>query len=121
MREIQNVIIKKGKYMNFIVPKNFKRGRLILNQFKIGDLILLIAVVFMSFLSSVLYVSFAGNYIRVWIVVLLLFPSAVAFMLTMPFGINHNLLTFFRILIRFMKKKKNFYWEVIARDEIKKY
>lgn len=105
--------------MEFIAPKNFKSGRLIMNRFKPGDLILLISTLLFSFLSAVIYVALAGNHIRIEVIVILIIPSAIGFFLTMPFGINHNILIFLRIVILYLKKKKEYYWEGIARYEIR--
>ncbi|MBW9213112.1 MULTISPECIES: hypothetical protein [Terrabacteria group] len=105
--------------MEFIVPKNFKSGRLIMNRFKPIDLTLLISTLIFSFLTSITYVAMVGNLVHVEVIVFLILPSAIVFFLTMPFGINHNLFIFLRIVILYIKKKKEYYWEGIARYEVR--
>lgn len=101
--------------MKFIAPKNFKNGRKILNRFKIKDLVFLSIIDLFSFVLAIVYIYSSKNKN---IVVILLFslPPIIAYLLTMPFGIHHNVLTFLKVILRFLRSKKKYYWEGIIKN-----
>lgn len=102
--------------MQFIAPKNFKNGRNILSRFKIPDLIFLIITGLLSFVLAIGYVSLSKNK-NIIIIFLFVVPPSIAYLLTMPFGIHHNVLTFLKVILRFLRSKKKYYWEGIAKNE----
>ena len=102
--------------MQFIAPKNFKNGRNILNRFKIPDLVFLVATCSLSFIFSIMYVFLAENK-SIIIISLFILPPAIAYLLTMSFGIYHNVLTFLRIIFKFVRSNKKYYWEGIIKNE----
>ena len=43
--------------MRFVAPRNFKQGRLIMNQYRVSDLILLAVCTAFSFIFTIIYLT----------------------------------------------------------------
>lgn len=102
--------------MRFIAPRNFKQGRLIMNRYRISDLILMIVCSTFSLIVNIIYLTNSGK-ADLRIVVLIFIPGAMAYLLTMPCGIYHNNMEFLITLIRFYRSEKEYIWEGVYKDD----
>ena len=102
--------------MRFVAPINFKQGRLIMNQYRVSDLILLAVCTAFSFIFTIIYLTNVGK-ADLRIIVLILMPGMIAYLLTMPCGIYHNNLFFLITLIHFYRSKKEYIWEGVYKDD----
>lgn len=98
----------------FTTPKNFKKGKLIANQFRWIDIIILAGGTLISVAGILICFSvFEG---RSWLLLLvLLIPIASGFVLTLPLGIYHNVLEYLRMVFESRGKQKEYTWEGIYR------
>lgn len=100
--------------MVFFTPNNFKSGKLIFNRFRIIDLVIVIGLFALSFVSFFMYVQFAEK-INYLILIGTLIPAAIAFFLTMRFPVQHNYLEYQKIKMKYYSSQKNFVWEGVYR------
>lgn len=98
----------------FNSPKNFKRGRLISNRYRVSDLILAGICCFISLVLLLLYLLvFKGNHPA--ILVLIAIPAGIGAMVISPLHIYHNILEYAKLYIVYSNCKKNYIWEGIYK------
>lgn len=98
----------------FTTPKNFKKGKLIANQYRWIDLAILSGGVLSSVFGIMIYFAFYEG--RSWLsLFLFLIPATVCFVLTLPLGIYHNVLEYLKMVLRNLKTQRNYIWEGIYR------
>ncbi|BET21938.1 hypothetical protein [Solobacterium moorei] len=108
--------MEQNKQIVFTSPRNFKYGRLIMNRFRLSDLIIVIAGVVFSFLGLIIYVGFLSQF-NIWIVLLLLLPAVITYFLTLPAGIYHNNIEFLKVIVRYVMTNKKYIWEGIYKHD----
>lgn len=104
--------------MMFYAPKSFKSGKLIFGRFRIKDLIFFLSCCAFSLVSCIIYVLNLKetSIVTLFIIFLLLLPSAIAFLLTMDFGVYHNIGEFLIEFIKFQFLKPwKYSWEGIYK------
>jgi hypothetical protein len=100
----------------FTAPKNFKQGRLIMNRFRLSDLLLVVAGAAISVLGMIIYVAVLEQFNLIMFVILLL-PAVITFFLTLSAGIFHNNLEFMKIVLKYSLSNKNYIWEGIYKHD----
>ena len=90
---------------NYLIPANSKNGQLILNMFKMGDLIILgigalITLIFLFVLP--------GD--SLMFIVIKLLPITISLLLVMPIPHYHNVLTFIREVYIFYTSQNQYRW-----------
>ena len=90
---------------NYLIPANSKSGQLILNMFKIGDLIVLGtgALITLAF-------AFIFNEDTIPLLVVKLLPVTLSLLLVMPIPHYHNVLTFMREVYIFYTSQNQYKW-----------
>lgn len=97
--------------MKFIVPQNFKNGRLIMKRYRLFDLVMLISVVGFSLVVFIAVVQSGIG--RNGIIFFFAFFSIlifITFILTMGAGINHNILELILTIKDYYKTEKKYEW-----------
>jgi len=100
--------------MEFRVPKNFKRGRLIANRYTIYDLLIAGSGILLSFLLELFFFlnllskGIARNLV---FAVLFLMPGMISILFILPAGIYHNVFTFLELGVLNLKTKKIYIYE----------
>ena len=105
--------------MIFIAPKNFKSGRLLTNKYTWFDLCFMIVGIIGSVVQEAIFlIFFLSDNILVNILLFsaLSIPAITVFALVQPNGIYHNFLTFFELLIIFIKSPKRYIWGGLIRN-----
>ena len=90
---------------NYLIPANSKSGQLILNMFKIGDLIILGIG---ALITLIFLFVFTGD--SVLFIVIKLLPVTISLLLVMPIPHYHNVLTFLREVYIFYKSQNQYRW-----------
>lgn len=106
----------QNKPFLFTSPRNFKQGRLIMNRFRLSDLIMLVFGAVFSFLGVIIYIGFLNRF-NIWIILLLLLPAVITYFLTTPAGIYHNNLEFLKVILHFAFSNKRYIWEGIYKHD----
>ena len=102
--------------LEFIAPRNFKRGRFLFNRFRPLDVAIWTVLLVITFIFFIVYMS--GEQWHVWAIILIWTPAMVCTFLLIPFGqIYHNMLFAIRCALNYYKSKHNFYWEGIYKYE----
>mgnify|MGYP003188502398 CR=1 FL=1 len=91
----------QNKPFLFTSPRNFKQGRLIMNRFRLSDLIMLIFGAVFSFLGVIIYIGFLNRF-NIWIILLLLLPAVITYFLT---------------TLHFAFSNKRYIWEGIYKHD----
>ena len=96
--------------MEFIAPKNFKRGRLIANKYTIVDLIIAAAGITLSFAAEIIFmINLKGDIkTNLSIALLLLIPGGIGVLFVVPNGIYHNIFTFFVLKVMNLGQRRKF-------------
>ena len=96
--------------MIFRAPGNFKSGRFIFGLFRWVDLVLAVTGVSLTLILILIYMNgFDGS--NPYLIVLLLMPGILSVMLVCPAGPYHNILTFIRAVITYIRSKKTYIYE----------
>ena len=90
---------------NYLIPANSKSGQLILNMFKIGDLIILGIG---ALITLIFLFVFTGD--SVLFIVIKLLPVTISLLLVMPIPHYHNVLTFLREVYIFYTSQNQYRW-----------
>lgn len=99
---------------SFTSPKNFKKGRLILNKYRASDLIVISVATVITLIVVLSYLTFDGkNFIFVLIALLPL--GIILLLFTTPSAFYHNLFTFLEQFFIFHKNKRSYIWKGIYR------
>ncbi len=103
--------------MEFIAPRNFKRGRLIANKYTVADLIIAAAGITLSFASEVIFlINLNGNIkTNLSIALLLLIPGGIGVLFVVPNGIYHNIFTFFVLKFMNLGQRRKYIYGGIKR------
>lgn len=102
--------------LEFIAPRNFKRGRFLFNRFRPIDVGIWAVLLVVTFIVFIAYMS--GERWNVGIVILIWVPAMVCTFLLIPFGqIYHNMLFAIRCAWNYYKAKHNYYWEGVYKYE----
>lgn len=100
--------------MEFYSPKNFKQGKYYLNRYNASDLFILVpsvAVGIMLILCSIYFIVLTGNKtIGIAGIALGTLIIFIAFLLTMPVPVYHNILGWINVQLHFNAKQKVFRW-----------
>ena len=97
--------------MKFIVPQNFKNGRLIMKRYRLFDLVMLISAVGFSLVVFIAVVQSGIG--RNGIIFFFAFFSIlifITFILTMVAGINHNILELILTIKDYYKTENKYEW-----------
>ena len=89
----------------YLVPANAKRGTLILNIFRLFDLILFGSGALVSLLSLAIVHSS-----DTLLVILSLLPAGITGLLVVPIPNYHNVLCAIQSVIRFYSERRNYIW-----------
>lgn len=100
--------------MEFNVPKNFKRGRLIQNRFRKIDILILILGILLSVILLIVALSVFKIRQLFWIIPCVL-PGLISGALISPFNMYHNILEYFRLLFMYINSPKRYIWEGIYK------
>ena len=98
----------------YLIPANTKKGQLILNLFRVFDLILLgtgLGITFLAFMVSKGEASFL-------ITILLFLPGLIATFLVLPIPNYHNVLVFLVSMYSFFTNQKIYKWKGWCMYEI---
>lgn len=90
---------------NYLIPANSKSGQLILNMFKIGDLIILGIG---ALITLIFLFVFTGD--SILFIVIKLLPVTISLLLVMPIPHYHNVLTFLREVYIFYTSQNQYRW-----------
>ncbi|MDO4189769.1 MAG: hypothetical protein Q4D29_12370 [Lachnospiraceae bacterium] len=102
--------------MQFVAPKNFKRGRLIANKYTLFDIGIAGGAVFASVVMIVLYLTSLENVdgsntaVDMIKLIILMIPAGLGLMFIVPSGIYHNIITFFTLMFMDQTSRKNYVW-----------
>ena len=98
----------------FTTPKNFKKGKLIANQYRWIDMLMLIGGITLSVACILIYFAiFEG---RSWVILLcFLVPGTIGFVLTLPLGIYHNVMEYLKMINQNRNTHGEYIWEGIYR------
>lgn len=105
--------------MNFISPKNFKKGRLISNKYTSFDLAILIVGVIISLILEMIFFTYFlsdSKNMAILIAILLLLPAGISLLAVMPSGVYHNVHTFINLFFINIKTTKNYIWGGLNRN-----
>ena len=95
--------------MIFIAPKNFKRGRLIGNKYRIIDLVIACTLILISVVLVLTYVLNSGK--NIIVIMIMLLPALAAGLILIPLGFYHNLVQRIILWINFMASRKVWKWQ----------
>ena len=98
--------------MDFIAPKNFKRGRLIANKYTVFDLMIAGIGIGASFIMEIIFLlNLTGNMrLNITAVMIMALPAGIGLLFVVPDGIYHNIFTFMELKIMNLKKRKKYIW-----------
>ena len=98
----------------FTTPKNFKKGKLIANQYRWIDMFILISGILLSVISILIYFALLEG--RSWLFLLVfLIPGTIGFVFTLPLGIYHNVMEYLKMTVKNRHKLTVYTWEGIYR------
>lgn len=103
--------------MLFNSPKNFKRGRLVNNRYRIRDLVFAGAGVSITLMLLLIYVLFLKGRAVIMMVVIAL-PAVVTVTAITPLGIYHNLLEYTKLGLYYSQERKKYIWEGIYKYRV---
>lgn len=90
----------------YLIPANSKRGQLILNYFRMIDLIIFGVGLTVSFLLLVILGTSSTA-----ITLIVLAPAAIGALLVAPIPHYHNVIVFLTSLYGFLNNRRNYIWK----------
>lgn len=90
----------------YLIPANSKRGQLILNYFRIIDVIIFGAGLLISFI-----LLFIVGTSVLWQTILVLTPAAIGALLVAPIPNYHNVLVFITNIWMYLNNRRNYIWK----------
>lgn len=99
--------------MEFNTPKNFKRGRLIANKYKVIDIVVTGIANLFSAVTIIAYLILKGK--NVFTVFLLLIPSLVTITMVTPIYFYHNWYEYCKLYFIYFFQNKKYIWEGIYK------
>ena len=93
--------------MNYLIPANTKRGRLILNIFRPIDLGIFLTGVLATF---ALLLLLSSMHVSGWWNILAVFPGLIAIGLVIPIPNYHNVMVCIGEVINFYSNNRNYKW-----------
>lgn len=90
---------------NYLIPANSKKSQLILNTFRLSDLILLLVGAAVSLL---LLLIIPGE--TILILAIKMMPVGICLLLVMPIPHYHNVLVFLREVYIYYSSQRNYHW-----------
>lgn len=106
MNYLEEGRVMENKNLSFVCPKDFKSGRLIAGKYTIADLTLLISIIAISIITIITLI--AQEKIILEMVFIAAIPIGVITTLTFPFANFHNILSFIKVFIIYLKKDKTY-------------
>ena len=107
-----------GGKMEFYAPKDFKSGRLINSRYRKIDIVIMVTGILISTAFIVGYMGMLDG--RNWILFLFLcLPAMTGMFLTMPAGLDHNMLELLKMLFVYWKSEKDYFWEGIYKEDVR--
>lgn len=103
--------------MNFVCPKDFKNGRLIFGKYTILDLFLLIGI--NLFCIAMIIFLIIQEKILWFLIFFFLFIMGITITLSFPYQNFHNILSFIKMFIIYLKKDKKFFYGGVRYFEFK--
>lgn len=97
--------------MNFIAPKNFKRGRLIGNKYRPIDLVIAIGLITFSVVFVLTYALGGGT--NLIVIMILLMPCLFSALILVPLDFYHNVIQRLFLWISFITGRKEWKWQGI--------
>lgn len=105
--------------MIFTTPKNFKRGRLINNKYRLVDLIIAGSGAAFSLIAIIIYLlALEGR--NLVIAIVLAIPAVITTCLIIPFGLYHNILEMIRLRVQYSQTPKKYIWAGIYKRDVSK-
>lgn len=99
--------------MTFFAPKDFKKGRLIMNRYRKIDI--LIVLVFAIITIPTMLISLTSETVNIPLFFLSLTILIFVVFFVQPFHIYHNFLVFFSLLYRYFRREKKYIWYGIVK------
>ena len=91
----------------FMIPANTKKGKLIFNVFEPIDLVIAITGALITMILLLIIIN--GDYGNIF-AILAIIPGIVAAIIVWPIPNYHNVRVFFRELINYYSRPKNYKW-----------
>lgn len=95
--------------MNHIAPKNFKRGRLIANKYRLIDLIIAFLLISTSVITVLTYVLNNGT--NLVVILIMLIPCLFAALILIPLDFYHNIIQRIFLWFLYLTSKKQWKWQ----------
>lgn len=92
--------------MNYLIPANTKKGKLILGLFRPFDLILFLSGVVVS-VTLLAFISLTNT----WLTILILSPAVICAFLVTPVPYYHNMLNIIVELYEFFTNPRTYKWK----------
>ena len=105
--------------MNFVAPKNFKRGRLIANKYTITDLLIAGAGILVSLGLEILFLTrmlSSSVSLNLALSIAFFIPAGIAILFIVPNGIYHNIFTFGLLFLHELFSPKDYIWKGVITD-----
>lgn len=103
--------------MQFNSPKNFKRGRLISNRYRIIDVVIAGIGIMISIFSIVAYLLLVKT-VEPIAVGFLVLPFIAGCLMLIPYDVYHNLLVMIELFIIYKKQNKKYIWEGVYKHDL---
>lgn len=113
------MMMEEKKQLIFNSPKNFKRGKYILNRFRLSDLLFIVGITVLSVILIVAYLNTFHNNImlNLIVVLILMIPMLTIYLLFLPMPVFFNVLEFIKTFLFYQSKQKKWKWEGIHQFE----
>ena len=95
--------------MNFVAPKNFKRGRLIANKYRPIDLVISFSLITTSVVSILIYALSGG--INMIVIMIFLIPNFFAALILIPLTFYHNVVQRIFLWILYVTSRNDWKWQ----------
>ena len=104
--------------MNFYAPKDFKKGRLIVNRYRFIDIVIMIISFLLSFSMCIFYAGLS-KHVNIFVILIMIVPGVLGLFLVQPFGIYHNFFIYFQVITNYYLKERKYIWGGIIKNEEK--